>query len=336
MTHATQTPPRRPPIGARWPSAAGALLPGVLALACSLLISGTAPGQGAPLAVPTALVGGRDMGIPFHSLAGVAVDPAHGEIHAADAGRHEITTFDTAGALLGSFVHVLTGPDGARVDGRPNWLAVDRAGRLLVADLDATWVDVLDVRGRPVGRIELPGDAVGLDNGPGPLAAAPDGRLFVASRGHEGRVHVFGPDLRHLATWGEPGRDSTQLSGITGLGVDPEGRVWVTCAGTRLCVQVFDDAGRYQFGFGLHDMGPENFSLPAGVAFTADGRAWIGDEIRQTVQVYDRTGAYLGVIGGMGNRPGQFQFPRALASDGRSMLVVAERVGNRFQVWRSR
>jgi hypothetical protein len=54
------------------------------------------------------------------------------------------------------------------------------------------------------------------------------------------------------------------------------------------------------------------------------------------VQVFDPAGKYLGMFGGLGGDPGSLMFPRALATDGRNLLVVAERVGNRFQVWRTR
>jgi DNA-binding beta-propeller fold protein YncE len=301
-----------------------------------LLAAGTAAAQGAPSAVPRAAVGGRDMGIPFANLSCVAVNPRHGEILAADQGRGEIATFDTLGVPLGFFVHSVPGPDGAPRDGRPAFLAVDGDGRLLVSDLEAPFVDVLDVRGRSLGRLELPGDSLDFGDGPGAIAVGPDGRIFVASRGHRGRIHVFGPDHAHRGSWGEAGQDSARIADVTGLAVDARHRVWIACASTRLCVQVFDDAGRFAFGFGLHDMGPRNFSLPSGIALTSDGRVWVGDGIRHIVQVFDSQGTHLGPIGGLGNGPGDLQYPCALATDGRDLLVVAERVGKRFQVWRTR
>jgi DNA-binding beta-propeller fold protein YncE len=112
--------------------------------------------------------------------------------------------------------------------------------------------------------------------------------------------------------------------------------VYVSCATTFFAVQVFDAQGAFEHGFGVHDLGPGNFSLPAGIAITADGRTWVADEIRQVVQVFDPAGSYVGMMGGLGVGPGEFRFPRALASDGRDLLVVAERVGDRVQVWRTR
>jgi sugar lactone lactonase YvrE len=300
-----------------------------------MLAAGTAA-QAAPLAIPRAASGGREMGIPFSNLSAVAFLREHGEVVAVDQGRGEIAAFDSLGVPLGFFVHSVPGRDGSLRDGRPAAIAIDRGGRLLVSDLDAPFVDVLDVRGRRIGRLELPGDSLDYGDGPGALATGPDGRIYVASRGHRGRIHVFGPDRAYLGAWGEPGTDSTRIADITGLAVDARHRVWVTCAATRLCVQVFEDGGRFQFGFGVHDMGPENFSLPSAIALTADGRVWVADGIRHVVHVFDGTGTRLGFIGGLGNGPGEFQSPCALAGDGQDVLVVAERVGKRFQVWRTR
>ena len=88
--------------------------------------------------------------------------------------------------------------------------------------------------------------------------------------------------------------------------------------------------------FGVHDHGPGNFSLPSGVTTTADGRIWVGDGIRQIVQVFEADGSFLEIVGGVGSGPGQFFNPYALASDGRELIAVAERAGNRVQVMRTR
>lgn len=288
------------------------------------------------LAIPRAIMAGRDLGVPFHTLQGIAIDPAHGEVVVTDPGRHEVVTFDSTGNLLGWFVHRVTLPDGRIVDGDPTWVAIDRSGNLLVADTRVTWVDVLDLRGRSIGRLELPGAERGFDFGAGVIAVAPDGDILVATRGAEARIHRFDSGHQHIGEWGVAGTDSGRIAAVTGIAVSPDGRVHVACATTSLAVQVFDAEGRFEKGFGLHDIGPGNFSLPSGIVVTADGRTWVADEIRQVVQVFDPAGNYVGMMGGLGTAPGEFRYPRALASDGRDLLATAERVGNRVQVWRTR
>ncbi|OGF14871.1 MAG: hypothetical protein A2W00_05850 [Candidatus Eisenbacteria bacterium RBG_16_71_46] len=290
-----------------------------------------------PTAKPYTAFYGRDLSVPFMMIGGVAVDSLHGEILVSDNGRHEVAAFDTNGVLLGMFLHEVPGPDGALIDGMPSQLAIDRRGRILLSDQRVSWVDVLDVRGRPVARLDLPApDDDPLKSGAGALAVRPDGTILVATRGDSGRVYVFDRDYRRIGAWGVPGADSGQLSAITGIAVTPDLRTVVTCLKTRYAVQIFDPAGACLQGFGVHDHGPGNFSFPSGVTVTADGRIWVSDGLRQVVQVFDSAGTLVEMVGGAGNGPGEFLNPCALASDGRELLAVAERVGNRIQVMRAR
>jgi hypothetical protein len=95
---------------------------------------------------------------------------------------------------------------------------------------------------------------------------------------------------------------------------------------------VFTPQGEYLNGFAVHELGKSSVSLPVGVIGTADGRIWVVDEIRQTIQVYDRDGVFIGLTGGRGVAPGQFAFPSSLTSDGRGLLAVTDKESGRIQV----
>jgi DNA-binding beta-propeller fold protein YncE len=282
---------------------------------------------------PVFVVSAGKAGAPISAPRGVVIDTRRNEILLANTGMHRIELFDLKGTPLAFHVHRVKRLDGTLVDAQPSGVAVDRSGRLLVVDLLATYVDVLDFRGRSVGRLQLPSpdDDLARGNGPGVVMVGLDGTIYVGTRGDEGRVYSFSPDLKRLGVWGRSGSGAGRLSRITGMATAPDGNLIIACNGTDLAVQVFDAAGRFQFGFGRHEIGQGNFSFPSGVAVTGDGRIWVADEIRQMVQVFDGAGTYLGMVGGGGLMPGQFQYPSALASDGGSRLAIAERVGNRIQ-----
>jgi DNA-binding beta-propeller fold protein YncE len=263
----------------------------------------------------------------------VALDVLNAEVIVANTGLGRIEFFDYRTWPRGFFTHAVPGPDGRPLAGEPFALALTHDGELLVSDLKARYVDVLNFRGRSRTQLVLPApdDTAGGLFGPGAIAVAPDGRVFVASRG-AGRVHVFDAALKYVTSWGVTGRDSLQLAAITALAVDSAGRVFVACASNALAVQVFSATGEFAFGFGLHDLGPGNFSLPSGLAFTAGGRVCVSDAIRQVVQVFDSGGTFLGAVGGAGVGPGEFREPSALAGDGHGLLALAEKSGGRFQV----
>lgn len=282
--------------------------------------------------VPILVIQGVPDSGPFHDPRGVAIDVSRGQIVLANTDDHAIEIFSYQGRRLARFQHRVRSTDGSWQEGLPRGVAVDASGSILVADARASYVDVLDMRGRSVTRIPTP-----VPDGAGGLAGVAvtsAGRILTAAPGTEGRVYVFGPDLAPLYAWGEPGAGPGKLSGITGIAGLPDGSIAVTCANTELGIQIFTAEGTYLRGWGRHELGPGNVSLPSGITSTLDGHLWVTDELRHHVQVFDSSGTFVSSFGGMGTGPGDFQYPSALASDGASRLVVAERGGGRFQLFR--
>jgi DNA-binding beta-propeller fold protein YncE len=267
-------------------------------------------------------------GRTFEQPTCVAFDNHSGEIVVANSGLSRIEFFGRDGQPRGYFVHRIVDADGVERDGLPKHVAIDSAGHVLVVDAFVPYIDVCDFRGESVDHITLPApdDSLTHEGGPGAIEVAPDGRLYVASRGREGRVHVLSPDGRWLATWGQTGKEPGKLSAIAGLAVAPNGEIAVACVLTELGVQVFDADGKYLRGFGVHDLGPGRFSVPSGIVITPDSRYWVSDMMRHNVQVFDSTGTLLGVLGG-GEGSASMSYPSALASDGRGMLATVETGG---------
>jgi len=267
----------------------------------------------------------------FNAPGGIALNSTTGEIILANTNEHRIEIYSPGGRFLTRFAHRVRAKDGTLVEGLPRGIAVAGASRLLVVDSRAPYVDVIDYRGRSVAEFSPPASSgsPGLTS----VAVTRKGEIVVSTSGEAGRIFLFNPDFTPSGSWGEPGSSPGQLNGIAALAELPDGNIVVACAQTDLAIQIFTSQGEFVRGFGKHDVGPGNFSLPSGLAVTADGRIWASDEIRQTVQIFDSTGAYIGAVGGGGIAPGLFQYPSALATDGVKHLAVTERVGGRFQVF---
>jgi tripartite motif-containing protein 71 len=301
----------------------------------SLLAS--APVAAAPAALtvqPLLIVSGPEPGLSFNGPRGIAIDAAHQEIVLANSDDHLIEIYSLGGDRRARFIHRVQGQGGQWVDGVPVALVVDRTGRILVGDRMADYVDILDYRGRSVGRVEIPATVRDSSGGPGALALTPDGGLLIADRGRHGRVHRFDPKLEFVGTWGDSGAGPGQLTTISGIAVAAGGEVVVTCTLTQLAVQIFSPSGQYLRGFGVHDIGAGNFSYPSGVTIAAGDRIWVSDQLRQFIQVFDLSGTFLQSVGQIGSGPGQFLYPSALASNGTDLVAVAECRGNRFQLLR--
>jgi DNA-binding beta-propeller fold protein YncE len=263
---------------------------------------------------------------------GIAVDTAGREIVVANTGGRRIEFYDFQGRSRGAVAHAVPDENGRLVDGQPRSLVVAPHGDIYVSDLSVPYVDHLDFRGRSLGRIALPPPDDRLERGgAGALALAADGRLFVASRARAGRIYVFDADGRRIGAWGTEGALPGQLSAISSLALVGDSEVAVVCVDTQLGVQVFDTAGYFRRGFGVHDIGAGRFSEPTGVAVWGDGRIWVVDSVRANLQVFDLAGEYEGAIEG-GNDPAPWLYPSALSSDGHELLAMSEAGGSRLRL----
>jgi DNA-binding beta-propeller fold protein YncE len=316
----------------RGSSAGLARASGVLATAAALTgISPVATTQAsADLAKPELVVQGSRGGVPFNAPEGIALNPATGEIVVANTSDHFVEIYSRAGTLETRFPHLVLGADGALIEGLPRSVATLGENRIVVADALAPYADVVDYRGRSIEKLET-----SVAQGSGGLAAVTvtrAGSILAAGPGAKGVIHVYSPDFKQVAIWGHPGKGTGELTGVTGIAELKDGSIAVTCAQTDFAVQIFDPTGKYLRGFGRHDIGQGNFSLPSGITVTPDGRIWVSDELRQTIQVFTPEGTFLDMLGRGGRAPGEFLYPSALAAeDGR--LAVAESVGARFQVF---
>lgn len=281
----------------------------------------------ARLLQPKLVVWGYSDGVAFSQPRGVAIDPRDGAIYVANTGQHRIEVFSSGGRPLARFVHRVTQAGGDVVDGSPGALAFDRSGRLLVVDPRASYVDVLDMRGRSVARLEV---AAGHPNA---VAVGPDGTIYVGTAGEKSRIHRFKADYEPDGAWGDEGTAPGLLFDVMAVAPLGDTAIAVACERTDVTIQLFTPAGRYLGGFGSHEVGDGNFSLPTGIFASGDGRIWVLDDIRRTLQIFDREGHFIEKIGGTGTALGAFAHPSALAFDGREWIALSDREKGRVQVF---
>lgn len=302
----------------------GRLLP--LAILLVLLVPARKARCDSPAEVRNTLWG-YARGTTFVEPRGVAFDPSDGAIYVSNTGAHTIEVFSKLGRPLGRFVHRVSRPNGDVVDGRPTALAFDASGHLLVVDQLASYVDVLDRRVRPVTRLAI------ASGHPAAVAVGGDGTIYVGTGAEASGVHRFRRDYTPDGAWGDEGSAPGTLRDVVALAVLGDSAIAVACERTDFGIQIFGLTGGYRRGFGTHEVGDGNFSLPSGMAVTADGRLWVVDEIRRTLQAFDAGGALVAVVTGSGTARGGFDHPSGLAADGRGSLAVADRGIGRVQVF---
>ena len=270
---------------------------------------------------PEVLVYGHLYDGQFGSVGGVFCDPVSGEMLVADPGLNAIAIFDENGSPIFTFRS-----DKLR---DPRRVTADREGSIYVLDGDLRRIKVFSYRGEFLSYLELPGLTPDQDILIGAIAFDADGSLYVGeSKG--GQIHVFGPDLKPRTRFGKKGLKSGQFTAIVGIALDAE-NVYVADQ-DGVAVQVFTKYGRFLRGWGQHEAGTQNVSLPAGIAVDPKGRIVLIDKMRQEVKYFEADGRFIDRFGGMGPNPGDVAFPVDVSIDRKGRLCVAEAGNRRVQV----
>ena len=259
----------------------------------------------------------------FGTPSGIFCDPRTGEIFVADRATNSIEIFDEAGAALYSF------SDDEHLR-EPSRIAVDDEGRIYVIDLDRTRIKVFDYRGEFLSNLELPG--FGADEKPSFSAItfdAVNGDLWVGES-RSGQVVAFDRRLQPRMRIGTFGDGQGQLDGIAGIALD-ERNVYVASQ-EGIAVQIFTRQGRFVRGWGVHDAGVHNVSLPAGIAVDAKGRVILLDTLRQEIKYFDPDGKLIDLFGGIGRQAGAVSYPTDLGMDRNGRLCIADSGNGRAQV----
>lgn len=261
---------------------------------------------------------------PYGAIGGLFFDPVARELLVADSGQGLVAILDAEGVPRFAF-------GGKGVLREPVEVAADRRGNVYAVDLDRTRVKVFNYRGEYQRELPVPG----LDPATPPsftaLAVDHEGNLYVGDSASS-RVIVLDAEGRLLRTFGRRGSDNGQFLSIAGIAVDRRS-IYVTDH-QGIAVQVFDRRGNFVRGWGAHDVGAHNFSLPEGIAVDGKGRVFVVDALRHDVKVFEQDGRFVDRWGGFGVGRGEVAYPVDVASDGEGRIYVAEKGGKRVQVFR--
>src|SRR6266511_2940682 len=135
------------------------------------------------------------------------------------------------------------------------------------------------------------------------------------------------PMRMRIGTFGD---GQGQLDGIAGIALD-ERNIYVASQ-EGIAVQIFTRQGRFVRGWGVHDAGLHNVSLPAGIAVDAKGRVILLDTLRQEIKYFDPDRKLIDLFGGIGRQAGAVSYPTDLGMDRNGRLCIADSGNGRAQV----
>ncbi len=199
-----------------------------------------------------------------------------------DKSSGQVTRYDLNGAFLDVLVDI------RRVDAviqtSPSSFAVDRDGRMVIADMAQQQVLLLDAFQNLNMRIGDPGSGEDQFSGPTGLAFLPDGSFLVSDR-----------DNRRLVRYGRLGFFDGLVGGdrlaanpfLAPMGIDADryGNVFVADPGQGV-VHVLGKRLTYEFAIGEELDGPEALKAPMDVSVGPDDLLAVTDRTRAAVLVY--------------------------------------------------
>jgi DNA-binding beta-propeller fold protein YncE len=259
---------------------------------------------------------------PFASVTGCTCDPATGDLYVTDAGKNAVTIFNERGSPLFTF------SDSEHLR-EPGKAILDREGNILVIDQDVSRIKVFSYRGQFLRNLELPGHEGKGDVAITAIAYDADWNLYVGDS-RAGQVLVFDLAMKLKARIGRKGLGGGQLTAIAGIAFFGDDVYVADMESTA--VQVYTRYGRYLRGWGYHDVGTHNVSLPQGLAVDPKGRVVLIDTLRQEIKYFDAAGNMIDRFGGLGAGPGDVRFPVDVAIDRKGRLCVVDRGNFRIQI----
>lgn len=269
----------------------------------------------------------------FREPIGVFWERTAGELYVADSKNARIGIFDDEFTPVFSF-------GGAAVLLEPRTVLADGDGTIFVLDVARTELLRFNYRGEaeePLRFLRPASSGEPAPIGIAALARTADGGWLVADR-DENRVWRFDADLAPAGELPPPiGRSHFDL--VADVAVADDGLIAVCDQRGVPVVHVYDASGKLLAAFGEHDIGLDNFTSPIAVAFDESGYLYVVDLLRHDVKVFTPDGRFVSRFGGWfspetrGRAPGELLYPSDVAIAPGGPIFVAERFGQRVQVF---
>lgn len=208
----------------------------------------------------------------------------------------------------------------------PFAVAVDKNGRLLVADTFLRGVAVFDFEKQEYMFVG--------GSGPGMLAKAfgVDSDLFgriYAADGEAKKLVVFDENGKFLTTMGS----EEEFGRPIGVAVDSDRELIYVSDTLKHHIVVFDFTGNHVKTLGIRGDNPLEFNFPQHMAIDDTGRLYVTDSMNFRIQVIEPDHETVTVIGQVGSGPGSFARPKGVAVDADNNIYVVDSAFGNVQMF---
>jgi DNA-binding beta-propeller fold protein YncE len=178
-------------------------------------------------------------------------------------------------------------------------------------------------------------------NGPGGVAIAPNGDVWVADTGDDRLVEYSAAGVL-LNAYGTKGSGSDELNEPSAVSVNQStGSVYVVDSDNNR-IDVFNSSGVFEkaLGWGVSEGGnrlevcsvrckagrpgsnPGQFDYPEGLDVDTSGDIWVADSYNNRIEEFSEGLAYVQEFGSRGDKEGQLEYPAGVALSGGNVYVT--------------
>ncbi len=212
----------------------------------------------------------------------------------------------------------------------PYGIAVDKKGRVIVADARGRMVHVFDAANKRYRRIEAP------DRNPfaAPIGVALDAQdnIYV-SDSERSRIFVFRPDGKYLREIGALSKNESIFKRATGIAIDaPRERLYVVDT-LAMQVVILSLDGQVIKRVGQRGQDAGQFNYPTQIALASDSSFWVTDSLNFRVQHFSPEGEAIEGFGRLGVDVTEFDKPKGIAISDTGQVLVVEGRNDRVQVY---
>ncbi len=247
---------------------------------------------------------GSALSASFKEPAGVAFDPATGNLYVADAGNNVIRSITSNGIVSTIAGDGHPGPrDGVGTAAefkQPSGVAIDRNGNLYVADTGNSRIctitpsgAVTTIAGGAMAGFADGAAAQALFKQPQGVAVADDGTIYIADTGNNRIRKIATGIVSTVAGTGhggfvDGGLLQAEFNGPSGVTIDDAGNLLVADAGNNLLRKIDPSAvttiaGTLKEGFTDGAPSAAQFKSPLGIAFA--GGLFVGDALNDAARI---------------------------------------------------
>lgn len=210
---------------------------------------------------------------------------------------------------------------------RPISVAVDRRGRLIVADAGEGDVKIFDLQKKSARVIH---GYKGKEFGAPVAVAVDDADNLYVSDASAGRVLKFAPEGKFLAfIGGEEGAFKRPAS----IAFNPTNHLLYVVDTLRPRIFAYSTDGRQMKEFGEAGDGAGQFNLPTFLAIDREGRLFVNDTLNCRIQVLTPEGKFVTQFGESGDGSGYLNRPKGVAVDSEGHIYIAEALFSTVQIF---